>query len=901
MINSSLFLKPSIIEAPLNWVGHIPFAFWIIEALRPNLFVELGTHSGNSYFAFCQSIANNSLHTQCYAVDTWKGEIHAGYYGEEVFTLVNNHNAKLYQPFSSLLRMTFDEAVERFTDCSIDLLHIDGLHTYDAVRHDFESWLPKMSEHGVVLFHDIAERNRDFGVWKLWDELSSRYPSISFLHSHGLGVLFTGKAIAPGANKLLELWHSETERSLIRQLFSSYGEALITEYQHKRLLEQRTHLQTSLDASMRHNCELDRNRIEQHNNIVILNKTIEGLRQEYNDVVSSRTWRITKPLRKLPRSVKKRVQKIKARVKGFSWKPEIKDEYGKWLESFDIVSEEQRERMLHDISEMKDPPLISIIMPVYNPPLRFLEDAIKSVLGQIYPFWELCIADDRSPNKAVRQLILKHAKQDPRIKYVFRNENGHISEASNSAINLASGEFLALLDHDDTLHNLALFHAAKCIIEHPEVDLIYSDEDKINESGRRFSPYFKCDFNYDLFLNQNLISHLGIYRTSIVKEIGGFRKGFEGSQDYDLALRTIERIPHDRIHHIPKVLYHWRTHKNSTARNIEAKPYAYKAATKAVEAHLQRMNVDAVVEGAPKADGMLRIRYAIGMNPPSVEIVILTRDKADLLKTCIDSIIEKTTYPNYTITVVDNGSQEQEAFELFDSLKQNPAISIYRDDIPFNYSKLNNNAISRSSADFVCLMNNDIEVITPAWLEEMMGHAMQSDVGAVGARLLYPDNTLQHAGVIMGMGGVAGHAHKNIEENNPGYFGRAVLQQSFSAVTAACLLVARSKFQAVNGLNEEDLQVAFNDVDFCLKLRVAGYRNVWTPYAELYHHESLSRGYEDTPEKQERFLKEIYYMKKTWERIINVDPAYSPNLTLDLSAQYFALSWPPRVSLNAGE
>jgi len=567
--------------------------------------------------------------------------------------------------------------------------------------------------------------------------------------------------------------------------------------------------------------------------------------------------------------------------------------YKHWIKLYDTLNEEKRSAIRTEIEAMKDPPLISVVMPVYNPPIAFLKEAIESVRSQLYPNWELCIADDKSPNNAVRKLLRSYAKADSRMRCVFRETNGHISRASNSALELAKGEYIALLDHDDVLHELALYFVAWEIVSNPEVDLIYTDEDKIDEQGRRCDPYFKCDFNYDLLLNQNMICHLGVYRTSLVREINGFRCGLEGAQDYDLALRVIERSSATKIRHVPKVLYHWRLHPQSTASAIDAKPYAVERSLMAVSEHLVRQNVHATVDFSPNIKDMLRVRYQLNHPLPSVEIVVLTRDKVEILKVCIDSIIQNTSYPNYRITIVDNGSVDPSTFEYFQSIRANPQITLVREDIPFNFSKLNNNVVKNSDADYVCLLNNDIEVITPEWLDEMLGHASQLSVGAVGACLRYPDETLQHGGVILGVGGVAGHSHKRLNKNAYGYFGRASLQQSFSAVTAACLLVSRSKYLEVNGFDEEGLQVAFNDVDFCLKLKQAGYRNVWTPYAELYHHESLSRGYEDSPEKRKRFDKEQRLMKSRWKDVLYCDPAYSPNLTLD--AEDFSLAWPPRV------
>lgn len=567
-------------------------------------------------------------------------------------------------------------------------------------------------------------------------------------------------------------------------------------------------------------------------------------------------------------------------------------EYSEWIRRNDNITKKHLKTVKRSINKFCKKPLISIIMPTYNPTTEWLIEAIESVIKQSYQNWELCIADDASTDQRSHEILKQYSESDSRIVVKFRESNGHISKASNSALKFSRGEFIALLDHDDTLHQLALYHVVKAINENPNASLIFSDEDKINQCGVRCEPYFKCDFNYDLFLSQNMICHLGVYKANIVRQIGGFRQGFEGAQDYDLALRMIEKLSHNQIVHIPRVLYHWREHEKSTAKSRETKPYAHKAAIQALQEFHDRQGIDAIVEPAPEAAGMNRVRYTVPEPPPTVDIIIPTRDRSDLLKVCVDSIISRTIYQNYSINIIDNGSIETETLSLFDSFKSDTRIKVIHDSEPFNFSRLNNQAVAMSNADYVCLLNNDIEVISPDWLTEMIGHAIQKKVGVVGARLWYPNNKMQHGGVILGLGGVAGHAHKGLLKGHPGYFGRGSLQQCFLAVTGACLLVSRDDYNSVGGLNENQLAIAFNDIDFCLKLNRKGLRTVWTPYAELFHHESESRGLEDTPEKQSRFSNECDFMKKSWRKWIRHDPAYSPNLTT--RSENFAVSWNPR-------
>ena len=572
-----------------------------------------------------------------------------------------------------------------------------------------------------------------------------------------------------------------------------------------------------------------------------------------------------------------------------------RNDYSEWVRRYDTLDDAARARIRDSVAAMQRLPRISVIMPVYDPPLEFLDQAIWSVRNQLYSEWELCIADDASKNQVVRDMLTRHAAEDARIRIVFHTENGHISRASNSALELATGEFVALLDNDDLLSEHALFCVAKAILATPDAGMIYSDEDKIDQALRRHNPYFKPDWNPDLFLSHNMISHLGVYRTDLAKRLRGFREGYEGSQDYDLALRCTEQLAPQQIVHIPRVLYHWRAHPKSTASSADAKPYAMLAGEHAINDHLERMGIAGRVKLAGHG---YRAHYPLPEKPPLVSLIIPTRNGLQLIRHCIDSINKKTTYPSYEIIVVDNGSDDPATLDYFASLAGMDNIQVLRDDRPFNYSALNNLGVARAKGEIIGLLNNDIEVISPDWLSEMVSHACRPEVGAVGAKLLYPNDTLQHAGIICGIGGWAGHSHKGRARNSLGYAGRTSLISSFSAVTGACLIIKKSIYQQLGGLNEQDLKIAYNDVDFCLRAREAGYRNIWTPYAELYHHESATRGHEDTPEKKLRFQNEVLYMKKRWGGILLNDPAYNPNLTLD--REDFSLAWPPRVEPIAG-
>ena len=523
-------------------------------------------------------------------------------------------------------------------------------------------------------------------------------------------------------------------------------------------------------------------------------------------------------------------------------------------------------------------PKISILVPVYNIEKKWLNACINSVKNQVYTNWELCIVDDHSTEKYIHPFLEKLAQEDDRIKIHFREENGHISKTTNDALAMASGEYVSLLDNDDLLSPVALYKVVECLNKNPEADFIYTDEDKIDEKDKRFDPFFKPDWSPDTLLSQNYICHFTTIKKSLVDLVEGFEVGLEGAQDYDLFLKCTEKAK--KIMHIPEILYHWRTLNTSTAENPESKRYAFDAGKKAIENALERRGIKGTVENGA-ALGIYNVRYAVEGNP-RVSIIIPTKDHSEDLKLCIDSIIEKTGSTDYEIIVVDNGSKEEETIALFDTLKARlkNKIKILTLDIPFNYSTLNNEAAKIASGEYLLLLNNDIEILTEDWLNIMLGYAQQPHIGAVGAKLYYNDNTVQHAGVVLGIGGVAGHSHKMYSRKNYGYFGRLAMNSDYGAVTAACLMVKKEKFDEVQGLNEENLAVAFNDVDFCIKLLDKGYYNVCLATVEAYHYESKSRGTENTKSKQKRFIKEINYMKETWPGYISADPFYNKNLTL---------------------
>ena len=1124
----SLFWTPHYVEPTSAWIEHIPFAFWLIEVVRPKVMVELGVHAGTSYFSFCQAVKRINCETVCYGVDTWQGDEHAGYYGDEVFERVENYNSKEYPRFSTLIRSTFDEAKDYFIDKSIDLLHIDGLHTYEAVKHDFEVWLPKLSTAGLVIFHDINVREKNFGVFKLWEELKQQYRNFQFDFGHGLGILSVGNVIPDELKELFDenrkdyhvfLGNIFSERgnffkvtaindSLLQQqkkdiaslkeingrLNESYRildshhtqireshkllEAQILQLQedHNRLKERYYSLEfANNQAKEKYDQDIDkllseqketnsslreaikknesftkdinwyRETYENRSLLGVLKEKIQSLlkkklRPEANQheirkppalVLHSNRFRLIpandlklsddglcitfgndpfffvdlhgRTLRRgwyrlhidiselketlnapklyydygsgfneediwnLPTikndkiecliECKNRIKRLrfdpttteatfairnfelkhinkfrafsiaawerrnattsdatyrsvfgelagivlKSGLKGIDRKirdsvsfrqKQMQEAYTNWCALYDTISESQLDIIKSRSNSLAYKPLFSIIMPVHNAPVSYLRKAIESVLKQGYENWQLCIADDKSTNKDVIRLLKKYQSKEERIKIIFRETNGHISQASNSALELATGDYIVLLDQDDELPAHCLYMVAKALNENENVEMIYSDEDKIDEQGNRFDPYFKTDWNKDLFYGQNMISHLGVYKHSLLKRIKGFREGYEGSQDYDLALRCLEYLKPEQIHHIPHILYHWRAVEGSTSVKVSNKTYAIKAGMQALKNHLNRTGQNADVE--ENVNNSYRVKWRLSNPSPMVSIIIPTKNKADILSTCIGSILEKTQYKNFEILIIDNSSEDVSALEYFKTIRNNyKEIRILEYKSEFNFSAIANYGVQQSKGDIIVLMNNDTEVINSNWLCEMVSQCGRDEIGVVGAKLYYPNGQIQHAGVFLFEGHPGNHIYHQKHKDDPGYFNKLNLVQNYSAVTAACLAVRKAVYMEAGGFDEKNLKIAYNDVDFCLKVGELGYRNLWTPFAELIHHESLSRGSDMDETNFIRFKSERNYMLAKWRKIICNDPFFNPNLGPDTRTDQ--LAFPPRV------
>ena len=565
--------------------------------------------------------------------------------------------------------------------------------------------------------------------------------------------------------------------------------------------------------------------------------------------------------------------KIKRFIKGEK-DPQYGD-YGDWIRANEVGT---MELLAQKRKVFEKSPKISVIVPMYNTKESFFKELVKCMLDQTYSNWELCLADG-SPKE--NEEFKKYIEKDERIKYKFLNENKGIAGNTNKAIEMATGEYIALLDHDDVLSEYALYEVVKCINKYPDVEFMYSDEDKIDEKSNRYDAYFKPDFAPDTLRSQNYICHFSIFKKELMQKLEGFRENYDGAQDYDIFLRMSEIADPAKIKHIPRILYHWRVHKDSTAQlNSNAKNYAFDNGIKAIEAHLKRVNLDGIVSECD-VEGIYRVDYKVIGNP-KVSIVIPNKDGKDVLEVCLKSVLEKTTYNNYEIVIVENNSETEEIFEYYKEIEKNEKVRVVKyPNKGFNYSGIINYGVKNSDGDYIVQLNNDTELITPNWLELMLGFAQRNDVGGVGARLYYPDETIQHAGIIVGLGGIAGNRFKSIPKDGHAYFAKEEMIENLSAVTAACIMNPKSVYEEVDYMNEK-LAVAFNDVDFCLKIREKGYLIVYNPFVEFWHYESKSRGQEDTPAKIKRFQGEMETFANRWRDFLDEgDPYYNINLSLD--------------------
>jgi GT2 family glycosyltransferase len=1028
-----------------NWSGHLPFAYDLIASLRPNLIVELGTQYGESYFGFCQAVEEHRLSAQCYAVDTWRGDEHTGAYGDSVYDEVDSYNRTHYGSFSSLLRTRFDDAASQFAEASIDLLHIDGLHTYEAVAHDFSHWLPKVKPGGVILLHDVMVRSADFGVWRLWKELTSRFPSLTFYHSWGLGVLqVPGPSIT---DDLLLNWLFSTDSNVQQTLRSHYvmlAESLeyrcgtrarvsvkdwvcmklypfgdtgysercsqsvvlpakqwkhvsfvlpdgkghgpiridpsdtpaiieISEIQVRRdgngdllwhaakdvgfgsiqvnaeinvlpgsdhfrcasygfdpqmllpdipsvgageslyldiWLAVDTDLALTLPEQL-HTCEnrlqdlaTDRDRcldqladmkqrldaqagqlsegagrwqevaanedkfreklaaIEQQLReaqgqwrAFATDREVKAVATRVEEILRSRIWRtlvrlggfilrlqgrkslIQKPLAPLP---------VAPITVSAPIAPSIPQKTPDSAEGSPRASASRHVRGVMSIADWgkriesiiasrsavkSEEPLIAVLTPVWNTPLDLFAEAAISVLEQSCQEWEWCIVDDGSTRTDFHALF-PILKATGRIRIKTLGSNHGISYATNQALHLTSCEYICFLDHDDLLAPTAL---AECLAKlESGLDAVYTDSDKVDRAGIRSEPFYKPDWSPEYFRGVMYVGHLLCVRRKLALEIGGFDSQYDGVQDFEFMLRYSERT--HRVGHVSTILYHWRAIPGSVAASLDAKGDVGRLQKMAVQTHLKRVGLPASAESG-SIPHRVRIVPLPVTNRPRVSILIPTKDAPELLDRCLSSIAGKTTYSNFQVLCIDNETTDARALDLMErfGVKRVPFCG------RFNFSSANNLGVQEADGQFLVFMNNDIEVITDTWIEEMLYYALQNDVGAVGAMLLYPDATVQHAGVVLGCRGTADHVLRHAPADSDGYAGSLSAAHEVSAVTAACMMIKRETFDLAGGFNEHYF-TSYQDVDLCLQLRSMGLRNIFTPRAQFFHLESASRG-----------------------------------------------------------
>jgi len=858
----------------------------LVDLLRPRTLVEVGTREGVSYCALCQAVDELKLEASCHALGAWESEE-----SPELVTLRAHHDP-LYGRFSRLWTGASGEAGPQLAEGSVDLLLLRGAASIEAARREFEAWRHRLSRSAVVLLEGTQVRADRPGTRELWGELATRFPRFELDQGQGLGVLAVGESVPEGLETLLETRGTEATvlKSLLIELGSRLSVARKPQAGHAlgrtpeaELRQARADIQRLGEALDLKTAELARKEA-----------LVAQLRGSLETISTSMGWRLVNRYWALRESIlppdtlrghlyqkgKRLLKSAVGRSPGNGAAPEApaassqspeaaptvdrQAQYARWVE-LNTPTPADLERMRLEVAGLDYQPLISIVTPVYDVDEVWLRKAIDSVLRQVYPKWQLCLVDDGSKKPHIPPLLREYAEKDPRIKTI-RQKNGGISAASNAGLQLAEGEFVALLDHDDELAPEALYQVVRRLNAESDLDLLYSDEDKLDLEGRRETPFFKPDWSPDLLLSMNYICHLTVVRKRLLDEVGGFRSLLDGSQDHDLLLRLTERT--QRIAHLPRVLYHWRNLPQSTSVSVAAKPYTIDAARKALEEALERRGREGFVVVDPR--GFYAVRYKLRAQP-RISIIIPTKDKVELLKQCIDSIRTKSSYPHYELLVVDNNSSEPATFRYLAELS--PPHRVLTDKQPFNWAAINNAAAAQATGEYLLFLNNDVQVLTADWLEAMLEHAQRPEVGAVGARLLFPDNTVQHAGVVMGIGGVAGHAFKLHKEGQPSYIHQADVIRNYSAVTGACMMVRRGVFEELGGFDEQ-LRVAFNDVDLCLRMRERGYLIVYTPYARLYHFESATRGTLHPPEDD-------MLMRERWARVLRGgDPYYNPHLTL---------------------
>lgn len=933
-IGNFCFEKPIYLSGKSAWAELIPFAFTLIEKLRPRIFVELGTHYGDSYCAFCQAIEKAGVNCQAYAVDTWAGDEHAGFYGQDVLNQLRARHDVSYSAFSSLLRETFDEAAEHFGPNTVDLLHIDGLHTYEAVKHDFVTWLPLLSDRAVVIFHDTNVRERDFGVWKLFDELAEKYPTFRFDHSHGLGVVAVGKDIPEGIKFLFEL--SDTDALKIKEFYAALGHTATNE----RRLSDALHVQNAAVEDARQELARVRDELARANTALKakdaslqllgertakLDVDVASRESDLHSVLNSRSWRLVslshpyvRKARKI-RNVARRLLIAKDRVGGWSKlydraKATLKTggiaslrtaalthlsgRAPDYVPPQDILDEREKttfadieHRFTQTVEKTGDFDIkISLIMPVYKVPEQFLVLAIESVIRQSHKNWELCIADDCSDTKELTELLQRYAAIDERIKFVTLEKNAGIAAATNHALALATGEYVALLDNDDILTHDALYCVADAIHRDSEVDWLYSDECKVDANGKVLEIFTKPDWSPSLLLNCMYTGHLTVYRKSLVDQLGGLRSEFDFSQDYDLALRFSEMT--SRICHIEKVLYGWRAIESSGAAG--GKPYARDSNIRALQSAGDRRGWKGKALALPSAN---RFQFDLSDSSSIVSIVIPS-DNAKNITDSIESVKNKTSWKHYEILVVTNSSIVDQLEPAFKS----DSVTFVRYDLPYSFSDKCNKGAEAAHGEFIVFFNDDVRVQSTDWVESIVEFLQLPGVGIVGPKLVYESNTIQHAGMVTGVRRLLGTAFHCLPVDTGDHYNFAQSVREVSLICGACLGIRKDVFEQIGGFDANNAPINHSDVDLCFKVRELGYSCIYTPHSTLTHIGHMSLATVDAKEKvtapKKKDKADIFILQR-WAHFLSRDPFYTKAMREQLfrdSPQYFEL-FAPEIAL----
>ena len=852
--------------------------------------VELGVYGGFSYFTFCQAASLYAPSAQLFGVDTWKGDEHAGPVPPGMTGDVEARN-ELYAGRSTLIASPFDAALDRFADGTVDLLHVDGVHTYEAARHDVDAWLPKMSARGVVLLHDTEERERGFGVWRLMDELAESFPTFRFVHSHGLGVVGVGSDLPDSVRALLGAADEPEARRIVRDVYALLGDRVGT-------LGGATAPPAGLGQPAPTGSDWLREALEARMRLQTTERRLAALE-------GTRSWRLTVPLRAtiaVARRARAAAQKGTAALipTDRDAKRRAREEdrrsvyenatgsYQRWVRDFDTLDDADYAGMAALDASLVVRPRISVLMPLRRPDLGRLRRSLDSIAEQVYGEWELCIADDASKDSDLRALLASYADLDARVRVVHRPVAGGVAAAANSALEVARGDVITVLDQDDVLGPHALLLVAHRLAEEPELGLVYSDQDVLDEGGIRRSHYFKPDWNVELSRSQNYLCHLAAFRADLVRLVGGFRTEFEGSHDWDLALRIVERLRDDQIGHIPHVLYHRGGVSNRSADEPDTRPDAPAAGLAAVADHLRRLGISGALTAA---HGHQNVRYAVPRDPPLVSVVVPTTMQGGRFDTLLRGLSGTEYDAIELIRVADQATIDAAPIEALVPVGWRSRDVPY-DHGEFNFARATNLGCAAAAGPLLLLANDDLEVLHSDWLRLLVGHVIQPGVGAVGPLLIYPDDRVQHAGSLLGGGRGAGHLYVHSRLTEHGYANRLRLNQDLSCVTAACMLLRKDAFEEVGAL-DESFAVAYNDVDLCLRLRAAGWRIVFTPEAILRHHESASF-VSHVEGREAEYENEVEELWRRWAPTLRSDPAHNPNLSLEAFRPWH-LAFPPRV------